>query len=97
MWYELGKPVLTLAGTSGTLTFNRGAVIMQIIAQGASNATVTVPTGDGSTTQTIPVPAGTTFRYQANHLNRTMQGSGTALQITFTSTLSYFVEYQDVF
>lgn len=95
MWAEITKPVKRLAGAAGTLTFNSGARILQIIAIGGAGGQIVLPTGDGSTTQTIPLPAAVVWTLQENHTGFAMQGAGAQLQIVFTSTVSYYVEYQD--
>lgn len=91
-WYDLKGAVKTFSGTSGTCTFPSGSRILQIVFSGG---TMTIPTGDGSTLQTVTGVAGQFWYLEEHHASRVLQGaSGSSqLQIVFTGTASYFVEY----
>jgi hypothetical protein len=52
-----------------------------------------LPTGDGTTTQTITGVTGQWFSMTEHHMSRIVQGTGTQLQLVFSGTSSYFVEY----
>lgn len=93
MWAGLSGQVKRRAGVSGTETFASGAFILQIKASAASSGTIQMPSGDGSTTITVTVPSGAPFSLQENHTNFVLQGAGTQLQLVFTSTNAYFIEY----
>jgi hypothetical protein len=93
-WYDLKQTPKTYAGAAGTLTFNSGAKILQIIVVGAGGATIALPDGKGGIA-TIPVPSSSPWILEEHHAQRILQGSGAQLQIVFTSTVSYFVEYME--
>ena len=89
-WYSIKGSIKTAAGTSGTVTLASGSRVLQIIFAGG---TCVLPTGDGSTTQTITGVAGQVFALQEHHAARVLQGTGAQLNIVFSGTTSYFVEY----
>src|SRR5271169_537554 len=91
-WYELASAPQTLAGTGAYSTpFPNGTRILQIHFVGGA---CTLPTGDGSTTQTITGVAAEWFVLGEHHAARILQGAGAQLQIVFTAGVTaYFVEY----
>jgi hypothetical protein len=93
MWYELTGSVKRWAAVSGTLTLPAGARVLQIKFSGG---TCVLPTGDGTTTQTITCPSGIWFDLQENHLGFIMGvagGTGSQLAIVFAGGAAAFVEY----
>lgn len=96
MWLGLRGPVKIRAGTSGTETFTSGARILQIHAfPGGGGGTVTIPAKDSPTDPAVvTLPAGSGWwGWQKNHAVMSMQGTGAQLQIIFTGTSAYFLEY----
>ena len=89
-WYDIKGSIKTAAGSSGTVTLASGSRVLQIIFAGG---TCVLPTGDGSTTQTITGVSGAFFTLQEHHAIRVLQGAGAQLQIVFSGTTSYCVEY----
>ncbi len=92
-WYGLRGPVKRWASASGTFTAAPGTRILQI---GFSGGTCQVPTGDGTSTQTLPGVANMWTIIQENHtefIMGTLGGTGAQLQIVFGSTASAYVEY----
>lgn len=83
------------AGASGTVTLPAGAVVLSIRAESyAANGSVAIFGGtaipiDGATPASGHAFAMLYFPSQ----QCVAQGSGTALQIVFANTVSYFVEY----
>ncbi len=97
-WYGLRGPIKIRAGTSGTETFVSGAHILQWHAfPGGGGGTVTVPCKDSPTDPAvITLPAGSGWHgVQHNHALHVLQGTGTALQMVFTGTSAYYIEYSD--
>lgn len=92
-WWTVQGTIATSAGTSGVVTFQPGARILQIIVSGGNGATIAVPNGMGGTA-TIPVPSSTSpWILIEGHLSRVMGSTQGGLTITFSGTASYFVEY----
>ena len=87
-WQGIPRVVARRAGTAATETFKTGSVILKINVAGG---TVTMPDGKGGLiTLTVPV----NWNYQADgQLDFTLQGSGAQLQLAFSGSTSYFVEY----
>lgn len=92
MWIDLNGPIKRVAGASGAPTFANGCKILSIVAHATSAGTVAFPSGIGSGTITVPVPAGTWYVYDPKHLGCIIPAGGT---ITFSSTDSYVVEYME--
>lgn len=93
MWYDLKGTAKTFAGAAGTVTFNPGARILQILAvSGGSGGSIALPDGKGGTA-TIPLGDFDLFDYSAHHTNRLMGAPQGGLTIVFTGTTRYFVEY----
>ena len=93
MWSELVGTPKRWSATAGTFTGVSGTRILQI---GFVGGTLVLPTGDGTTTQTITGVASQWFWLQENHVNfilGTGGGTGAQLQLVFGSTTSAFVEY----
>lgn len=86
MWHDLRSPVFRVGGNNTTPALPPGAQIIHIW---SGPGAVTMPDGKGGTT-TVTVPAGTTWTYDAMHLNFTLK-SGDAL--VFTG--QFFVEYAE--
>ena len=87
-WQGVARVVARRSGTAATETFTKGSAILKINVAGGS---VTMPDGKGGTiTLTVPV----NWNYQADsQLDFVMQGSGAQLQLVFSGSTSYFVEY----
>lgn len=87
MWRELVGTWGYHAGVSGTLAMNAGDTVLQIIAHGgAGGGTVKIFGGDD-----IVIPANDVVSIAFRH---TLVDAKTgALNIVFTTTTSYFVEY----
>ena len=93
-WHDLKGSIRTAAGSSGTVTLSSGSRVLQVyaVASGAGGA-VAIPDGSGSAVATIPLVANVPLHLEEHHASRVLQGTGAQLQIVFTSTASYFVEY----
>lgn len=92
-WWTVQGTIMTAAGTSGIVTLPAGARVLQIIASGGNGATIALPNGSGGTA-TIPIPSSTSpWILIEGHLSRVMGASQGGLNITFSATASYFVEY----
>jgi hypothetical protein len=94
-FHEVRIPSRRRVGTSGTETFEAGTVILQVQAynNNSANATVQMPKGDGQNTVSVTVVGASSFNYQTINGAFQMQGTGAQLQIVFTGTVSYFIEY----
>jgi len=92
MWAGLLGKVQYASGTSGTLTLNAGARVLQIKAANVSAGSVVIFGG-----ATIVLPAitggGWGFNLQENHTNLVAPTGATT--IVFATTTSYYVEYVD--
>jgi hypothetical protein len=96
-WTDIKKQVRFRAGTAGTETFNSGTAILSIIVVGAGGASMTLPSSSNSgATVTVPMPSSQPWELENHHLSHVLQGTGGNLQIVFTSTVSYFVEYVEL-
>lgn len=92
MWNELMRTSGSAyhAGTSGTVTIPKGAVVIRIIAHSASTGSLTIFGGDS-----IPVlTSGLNIAFQ-HQLWRSFNNSTTSgsQDLVFTTTDMYFVEY----
>lgn len=74
------------SGASGTVTLPEGAVLLQIVATGATGAKVSIFGGSD-----VPLPS--TLSYVFRFLHRLFVAPSSNKTIVFTSTTSYFVEY----
>ena len=92
MWYGLKGTVKRAAGVSGTVTLANGTRILQIHAFPSSGSNGTVQIGSDPAAVTLPAGSGW-WGLQENHVDLILSGSGAALTIVFTNTVSYFVEY----
>jgi hypothetical protein len=83
------------AGVSGTVTLPAGAVVLSIRAEShAANGSVVIFGGDTAVIDGSAAASGhSVASWQFPSQQCVAQGSGTALQIVFANTRSYFVEY----
>jgi hypothetical protein len=95
-WYGIRGRVKYRSGTSGVETFTSGTKIIQIHAFSAAGGNVVMPAkGSPIDPVIITLPAGAWWGLQENHINHSLEGTGSQLQIQFNTTTAYFVEYTD--
>lgn len=91
-FYGLKGTIKYRSGTNGTETFVTGTRILQVHAIGAGS--IAMP-AKGSPTDpvTITTLAASWFRLDEHHVDHVLNGTGAALQLVFSGTSAYFVEY----
>lgn len=85
-----GGLVKLFAGSAGTPSLPKGAILIRVMAIGAAGATVQMPDGNrGSITIPVPVAFPTVVHHdEHSHGIRSITGA----DVIFTSTVSYVVE-----
>lgn len=91
-WYGLKGTVKRASGTAGTVTFVTGTRILQLHAFPSATLTGTVQIGSDPSAVTLPAASGW-WGIQELHTDLILSGTGAAVQIVFSNTQSYFIEY----